>query len=476
MAPRGRDLAAQSSLEIGSFRDPDSRVFVTPEGVFRVLSQSGLEEWEALAGSPLWQALQEERRVVQTERVVPDALPDLLTLDAAAVLRHERVPFISYPYEWTFSMLQDAALAHLELNRRALAADLTLKDASSYNVQWRGAEPLFIDVGSFERLRPGEPWAGYRQFCMLFLFPLMLQAYKDLPFHPLLRGALDGISPHDARALLSSRRERMRKGVLANVTLHARLEANYADVGGREVKRDMRRAGFSKELLEANVRKLEKIVRGLRWKAGDTAWTGYGTDNTYDDESADHKARFVREAAARRPGGLTWDLGCNDGTYSRIAADFADHVVAVDADHATVEALYRGLREERRTDILPLVMSITDPSPDLGWRGRERASLERRGAPDLTLCLALVHHVTITGNVPVREFLTWLRSLDTALVIEFPDRTDPMVQRLLGGKRDDANPDYEKGLFERALEEHFQVDRAEPVSETRTLYEARPRA
>jgi hypothetical protein len=180
--------------------------------------------------------------------------------------------------------------------------------------------------------------------------------------------------------------------------------------------------------------------------------------------------------AARRRAALVWDIGCNDGTYSRIAAEHADDVVALDADHATVDALYRRLREERRSDVLPLVMSVTDPSPDLGWRGRERASLERRGTPELALCLALVHHVCITGNVPVRELLDWLASLDTALVIEFPDRADPMVARLLSGKREGSNPDYEKPAFERALAERFTVDRTEAVSDTRTLYEARPRA
>jgi hypothetical protein len=184
----------------------------------------------------------------------------------------------------------------------------------------------------------------------------------------------------------------------------------------------------------------------------------------------------VREAAARRRSRLTWDVGCNDGRYARVAAEFADLVVALDADHATVDALYRRLRDEGREDILALVMSVTDPSPDIGWRGRERASLERRGTPELLLCLAVVHHVCITGNVPVRELLDWLRSLDAAMVIEFPDRADPMVQRLLGGKREGSNPDYQKPLFEQALEERFVIDRSAPVSQTRTVYAARPRA
>ena len=442
--------------------------------MYRVLSEAALADWEALAATPLWRALQEEGKVVATEPAPLDGLPELLAAPAAGALRHARVPFISYPYEWPFAMLRDAALLQLDLNRGALAEDLTLKDASPYNVQFRGTAPVFIDVGSFERLRPGEPWAGYRQFCMLYLFPLMLQAYKDLPFHAALRGALDGIPPRDARAALAG--ARFQKGVLANVVLHARMEDRYSATAGRDVKRELQRAGFNKQLLDATLSKLEKLVRALEWKHGETAWTGYGEVNTYDEGSAARKAAFVREAAARRPAALAWDVGTNDGTYARVAAESAELVIAFDADHATVDALYRALREEARTDILPLVMSVTDPSPDLGWRGRERASLERRGTPELVLCLAVVHHVCITGNVPVREFVAWLRELDATVVIEFPDRSDPMVQRLLSGKRDGSNPDYDRDYFERALAERFTVERSEPVSETRTLYEARPLA
>jgi hypothetical protein len=453
--------------ETGSFRDPDSRVFLREGAVYRALSRAGLEDWEALAATPLVA----DERLIATEPAELDDLPELTGEPAAGALRHERVPFLSHPYEWPFSMLKDAALLQLALGREALAHDLTLKDASAYNVQWRGAQPVFIDVGSFERLRPGEPWAGYRQFCMLFLYPLMLQAYRGVPYHAWLRGSIDGIAPADARGLLPKRR----RGVLTHVVMHARLEARYGDSDGRQVKRELKRAGFGKELLDANLRRLEKLVRRLEYRPGRTAWTEYGATNTYTDAEAGLKAEFVRTAASRHAGGLAWDLGCNDGTYSRVAAEHAALVVALDADHATVDGLYRALRDEQRRDILPLVMSVTDPSPDLGWRGRERASLERRGTPDLALALALVHHVAITGNVPIAEFLGWLRSLDCTLVIEFPDREDPMVQRLLSGKTETANPDYDRATFERALGDRFEIARTERLG-TRTLYEAHPRA
>jgi hypothetical protein len=462
--PPSRTPAAESSTELGSFRDPDSRVFLDDDVVYRVLSPDGWQDWLALSATPL----ATDDRLIATEPVELGDLPDLTAGPAAGALKHEKVPFVSYPYEWPFSMLKDAALLQLGLGRSALEHDLTLKDASAYNVQFTGAKPVFVDIGSFERLNEGEPWAGYRQFCMLFLYPLMLQAYKGMPHHALLRGSLDGITPAQARAVLSARR----RGVLTHVVLHARLEARYGDA--KDVRSDLKRAGFGKALLDANLRKLEKLVRRLEFKPGRTAWTEYGSTNTYSDEEATRKAEFVRQAAARYKG-LVWDLGCNDGTYSRVAAEHADTVVALDSDHATVDGLYRALRDEQRTDILPLVMSVTDPSPDLGWRGLERARLERRGTPDLALALALIHHVVITGNVPVREFVDWLRSLDTALVIEFPERDDPMVQKLLSGKVEKANPDYQRETFERALGERFEVERTERLG-SRTLYEARPRA
>jgi hypothetical protein len=462
--------------EPGSFRDPDSRVYLTEDGaVLRALSAAGWEDWLALEASDTFAELTKDGRLIGTSEangVRPASVP----AGCAGVLRHERVPFVSYPYEWTFGMLRDAALLHLDILDRCLGESLILKDSSPYNVQWRGTDPVHIDVGSFERLREDEPWVGYRQFCELFLYPLMLQAYKGVPFQPWLRGSLEGIAPGEARSLMSLR-DRLRRGVLTNVVLHARLERRYEASTGREVKGELARAGFRPEIIRANVRRLRKLVARLRWDSGKTAWTGYRDDNSYSEADADAKARFVEEAAARRPRALAWDLGCNDGAYARMLSGHARTVVAMDADHATVERLYRALAEEGQRDVLPLVIDLCNPSPECGWRSRERGSLLRRGRPDLTLALALVHHLAITNNVPLSEIVAWLAELGSPLVVEFPMPGDPMVQRLLAGKREGAHGDYTREEFERRLAEAFVIDRQEdsPTGH-RVLYEAHPRA
>lgn len=478
-------MEGRVKIEPGSFRDPDSRVIVSDEGVFRVLSEDGLADWKTLEASSLFERLTGEGSLVPTEEAGDSdagALGSAAEIDGAlakgtaAVLRHERIPFVSYPYEWTFSMLKDAALLQLDVLLAALEEGMILKDATPYNVQWRGTRPVFVDIGSFERLREGEPWAGYRQFCMLFLFPLLLESHKDVPFHPWLRGSIDGITPSEANAIFS-RRDRFRRGVFTHAYLHSRLERRYEATKGGEVKQDMRKAKFKTELIRHNVQRLRKLVSKLEWKPGETAWTGYRETNTYTDEDAGQKAEFVRKVAAARQRRLVWDLGCNDGAYSRIAAESASYVVATDLDQATVDGLYRSLRADGNEKILPLVANLADPSPGLGWRGLERRPMEDRGRPDLTLALALVHHVSITANVPIREFVGWLRGLGTELVIEFPKREDPMVELLLSGKREDANPDYEIGNFERELGEAFEIGQREELpSGTRVLYSARPRA
>ena len=471
-------MTVGAELDAGSFRDPDSRVFYSDGAVLRALSERGARDWRALAGSRLFGAATAEGRLVATEEVaVGDDLQLLRTTRPAAVLRHERIPFVSYPYEWPPGMLRDAALLQLDLLLAALDEDLTLKDATPYNVQFRGASPVFVDVGSFEPLRDGEPWLGYRQFCQLFLYPLLLAVWTGVPFQPWLRGSLDGIRPSEMRALMSLR-DRFRRGALAHVFLHARLERSYGRRGrtGGDVKKELRSAGFSKEMVRANVRKMRRLVDGLRWEPPAGVWTHYRADNTYTDADTAAKDAFVATVAERLGGGLVWDLGCNDGRYAEITAPHADLVVAIDGDPALVELLYRRLRDARRTDILPLTLDLVDASPGLGWRGRERRRLEDRGRPDLVLCLALLHHVCIAGNVPVAEYVAWLAELRAPIVVELVRRDDPMVRRLLAAKPEGTHPDYDEAFFERVLGEAFEVACREVLpSGTRVLYHALPR-
>lgn len=391
------------------------------------------------------------------------------------VLRHERVPFVSYPYEWTFSQLQDAALLHLDLLIEALDAGLSMKDGYAYNVQWRGARPMFIDTPSFQR-GTGGPWPGYRQFCKTFLFPLLLTAYRGVSFRPALRGQVDGIEPRQLRGLLSAR-DTFRRGVLRNVVLHSAIDSrSTVRRGSRQVGEDLKQAGFTTEVTKAAATSLRKLVSRLRWDAGESQWKAYQATNTYTDDDRATKAAFVEAAFGGQPASLVWDLGANDGTYSRIAAEHADTVVAVDSDEATIDALYRALRREGDTKILPLVMDLADPSPGIGWRGRERPAFFDRGQPDVVLMLALVHHIAIAANVPLPEVVDWMHSFGARIVVEFVHADDPMTQRLLANKPEGLYPDYRVEVFERLLGERFTVEMEKVLpSGTRTLYLVTPR-
>ncbi|MEV6376730.1 class I SAM-dependent methyltransferase [Micromonospora musae] len=460
--------------EPGSFRDPANRVFHDGDDVLRGLDAQAAEHWRALAASDFFTSLLAAGKVCGTEAVEPDRLPGATRW--TTVLRHERIPFVSHPYEWSFTMLRDAALLHLEILRAALPAGFTTKDGSAYNLQWRGTEPVFIDVGSFEPVRDGEPWAGYRQFCQTMLYPLLLGAHLGVDFQPWLRAQVDGIEAEALRPLFRGFR-RLSPGVPTHLHLHAAMQNRHAAATTTDVRAELRAAGYSRELALATVRGIEKLVRRLDRPPATSHWADYQRTCGYTEQDRAGKERFVTNALAGGPRPrLVLDLGANDGRYARLAARHADQVVAVEQDPAVVDTLYRTLRAEGQRRILPLVMDLADPSPGGGWRGVERASFADRAAADVVLALAVVHHLAIGRNVPLPEVVAWLADLcapGARIVVEFVHPEDPMAQRLLANKPEGTFPDYRRAEFERLLAARCDIaGREELPSGTRTLYTA----
>lgn len=459
----------------GSFRDRSSHVYHSGGRVLRALSAEAHAAFRRVVESGLWAELESRGTVVGTRELDRRDWPESLAAEGwAAVLEHERVPFVSYPYEWTFEMLRDAALLQLDLLGTALRRDATFKDATPYNFQFVGARPVLIDVPSLEPYRPGAPWVGYRQFTSQFLYPLLLEAYRGIPVGHLLRGHLEGVDPVDCWGAFTAR-DLLRPGVFKHVFLHAKAEARFVGTD-RNVTRELSSAGFAKELILHNLRGLEKVVRGLAPGKKPSVWVDYREVNSYLEEERAAKVEVVTEAVRSLSPRLVWDLGANTGEYSRLAAAAGASVVAMDSDRAAVSRLYLEERQGKGTGILPLVVDLTDPSPGLGWRGRERRAIWERGRPDLVLALALVHHLVLGANVPLAEVVEWLAQVGENLVVEFVDKRDPMSRKLLLNKVDQF-PDYTVAEFERLLGLHFTIRRrVELKSGDRVLYVCAGRA
>ena len=302
-SPRTSDLSVTSGsvarTEPGSYRDPANRVFYLDDRVLRGLGTPGAAAWRSLQGTRFFPKLLADGRVVRTVEVAATSLG--VDTDAwELVVEHERIPFVSYPYEWPFSMLRDAAELHLELLLAALDESFTMSDGYAYNVQWQGTRPVFIDVGSFQPSEGGGPWAGYRQFCQTFLFPLMLQGHRGVAYRPLLRGQVDGITPAQASRLFS-RGDWVRPGVFRHAVLHDLAERRFSADSTQQVKAQLRSAGFDQELVKAVAAKLLRLVRKVTWEPSGSGWSGYGETCTYDAAGRAAKQAFVDAAVRAAP-------------------------------------------------------------------------------------------------------------------------------------------------------------------------------
>jgi hypothetical protein len=395
-----------------------------------------------------------------------DAALELAALPgAAAVVQPRELETISYPYEWCFSQLREAALLTLELQRRALEVGMRLKDASAYNVQFDRGRPILIDSLSFEVAEPTDPWPAYRQFCSHFLAPLALIAYRDARCGLMLRDFIDGL-PLDYAAGLLPGRTRLRPGLLAHLHLHAGAQrrAEAAGIGGpsrqpRSAPRKMTKLGQ-----EALLDSLRRTVEGLRWQPRGH-WIEYRTQTSYTERAAEAKRVAVERMVEASGARTIWDLGANIGTYSLVAAGSARTVLAFDQDAGSVEHHWRSLTADQRAAVLPLVMDLSNPSPALGWGLEERRSLLDRGPADAIMALALVHHLAIGNNVPLPTVAELFARLGRRAIVEFVPKEDPMTQHLLAA-RPDIFPDYTLDGFRAAFSAPFRIVEEAPIEDS----------
>jgi len=447
-----------------SFRDPSGFVFVHEGVVYRQIHHSYRQAYDHLMASGLYDQLVADGLLIPHTEDDPALAP---APDVYKVIRPLPLPFISYPFEWCFGQLQDAALALLRIQRRALRKGISLKDASAYNLQFHEGRPVLIDTLSFDLYQEGQPWVAYRQFCQHFLAPLALMSCVDVRLSQLLRVHIDGV-PLDLAARLLPWRTRLRLPLLLHIHWHAASQRRYQTQG---TSSPARARPVSRRALLGLLDSLEDAVRALRWNAQDAGWAAYYTDlHEYAPETLAHKRQVVADVLERVRPAVVWDLGANTGAFSRLASERGVLTIAFDSDPACVERAYREQQASGDPALLPLVLDLTNPTPGLGWAHRERMSLVERGPADLVLALALVHHLAIANNVPFSRIAAFLAEIARHLVIEFVPKEDPKVQKLLAG-RADIFSDYSRSAFEGALGANFDILDVVPLNNSsRVLY------
>jgi hypothetical protein len=447
----------------GSFRDPSGFIFQHDQKIFRQINRIYQPHFDHLISSGLYERLVQKKILVSHREVtLPAPIPEL----AYRVVEPEQIPFISYPYEWCFSQLKDAALLTLAVEKNALECGMTLMDASAYNVQFLRGRPIWIDTLSFEIYPEGAAWTAYQQFCQHFLAPLALMAYRDVRLNQLLRIHIDGV-PLDLASRLLPFRTRLDFGLLSHIHLHAAAQKRYAD---KELSAQVSRAKVSLLALRGLIESLETTIRKLTWKASGSEWVDYYDATNYSQAAIDAKAQIVGRFLQTIQPERVLDLGANTGLFSRIAAEKGAFTISSDIDPGAVERNYLEAKRKKEQNLLPLLLDLTNPSPALGWDNRERDSFYQRRPAETILALALVHHLAISNNLPLGYLAEFFSQLGHWLIIEFVPKEDSQVQRLLRYRRDIFGGYHVDG-FESAFRAHFTLREKQAIPGTqRILY------
>ncbi len=449
-----------------SFRDPAGFVFRRDGALYRQVNDRARSDYELLKTSGLYDVLVDRGLLVRHEEVdIAPADPALGSL----VIAPEVVPFVSYPFEWCPGQLRAAGEATLEIQQVAIEHEMTLRDASAYNIQFLRGSPVLIDTLSFGPLVEGEPWVAYGQYCRHFLAPLALMRHADVRLGSLLRTHIDGV-PLDLAARLLPGRTKYQFGL--GMHLHAHSSSQRRHAGDRAPKEKAAARGVSRQALIGLVDSLQSATRKQTWDPEPSAWSDYyAARESYSESGLAHKSAVVASLLEGVSASRVWDLGANTGHFSRIAAEVTGaDVVSLEMDPSAVEIHWQETRKLGLQHVLPILNDFSNPTPAQGWAHEERDSLRDRGPADVALALALVHHLAIGNNTPLPSVAAWLASIARTLVVEWIPKEDPMVQRLLAS-RVDIFDGYTTEGFEAAVAEHFQVVRREPLSDSiRTVY------
>ncbi|MFA7685466.1 MAG: SAM-dependent methyltransferase [Candidatus Gracilibacteria bacterium] len=448
----------------GSFRDPSGFLFFDNGKIFRQINKYYEKNYELLMSSGLYGRLVKEGLLVEHKEIEANQFSELSSDDQRhKIIQPEYISFISYPYEWCFGELKDAALTTLQLQKIALEYGMSLKDASAYNIQFKEGKPLLIDTLSFERYDEGKPWVAYKQFCQHFLAPLALMKYRDLRMNQLLKAFIDGI-PLDLTSKLLPKRTHFKFSLLTHIHLHAKSQEKYSY---KAIKIERK---ISKFQMLALIDNLESFIGNLSLKKTKTEWGDYYEDTNYSKEAASNKEQlignFIDKAAPKK----VWDMGANTGVFSRIAAKKGISTISFDIDSLAVEKNYFEMKKENEKNILPLILDATNPSPAIGWENEERDSLMGRGPADLVMALALIHHLAISNNTPLIKIANFFAKISQNLIIEFVPKVDSNTQRLLK-TREDIFPNYDEKHFEEDFSNFFDIiEKQQIAGSARTLY------
>ncbi len=445
-----------------SYKDPSGFVFSYSDNVYRQINQCAKRDYDTLMNSGLYKSLVSKNMLIEHEETVLDIWKDEKFYK---FIKPFQIKYITYPYEWCFSQLKDAALLTLEIVKESLKYGMILKDASAYNIQFVNGRPVFIDTLSFECYKEGTPWDAYRQFCKHFLAPLALMSYTDIRLNRMLINYIDGISLDIAAKLLPVR-AKLNFGLLTHIYMHANCQKHHE----KDSAAFKKPSNISKNSLLAILENLKDTVLGLKFPKIETEWGEYYKNTNYTEKSFLEKKSIISHFINKVEPNSLCDLGSNRGDFSRIASDRNIETLAFDIDDIAVEENYLRMKEQKELFILPLLQDLTNPSPAIGFSNRERASFLSRFKCDMVMALALIHHLSISNNLPFENTARFFCELSEYLIIEFVPKEDSKVQILLS-TREDIFDDYDINSFEQIYGKYYDIiEKREMPDSTRVLY------